>query len=319
MKNSEKLYWLEYTDCGPLIITKPFEVVGFKVKDMGWHPDFPNVLMEDILPEIKTWRPSIIVFWMAKGYWEPFTGEEPNEWITACQIIREHPHLQHTKIMAFLGFEESAPEQEDVWRQRYDFYTTGPLKVIEHAKVAKQLVGEELKGFEGVNYYLLTRNGSWKIQGYLLNEQRDRDALQPDAEGQFARIPRTRLLTTDQQGSHAWIIDGVRTETLTYIVYIIKALQVWQEEELNAVEIKRLSTLAGMAQPGNQLLIGANDILLQTGPKTVGRVLEQAQQAGGWQVFINEHLWFENIPNPLFEEVVYEGVKYERWQYPIAM
>ncbi|MCD4738475.1 MAG: hypothetical protein K8R89_04370, partial [Anaerolineae bacterium] len=79
MKKNKKLYWLEYTDCGPLIVTKPFELVDFEVKDMGWSPDFPNTLIEDILPEIETWRPDIVVFWMAMGYWKPFAGEEPRE------------------------------------------------------------------------------------------------------------------------------------------------------------------------------------------------------------------------------------------------
>lgn len=319
MKKNKKLYWLEYTDCGPLIVTKPFELVDFEVKNMGWSPDFPNTLMEDILPEIETWRPDIVVFWMAMGYWKPFAEEEPREWIMACQAIRGHPHLQHTKIMAFLGLEKSTPEQEEVWRRRYDFYTLGPLRVIEHARVAKQLVGEELRGFEGVNHYLLTRNGTWKVQDYLLNERTNRDVLRPNAEGQFAKIPRTRLLTITPQGNYTWIVDGIQAETPTYIIYVIKALRAWREEGLNVAEMEWLSTLAVMTKPDHQLLIGANDKLLQAGPETVTRVLEETRQAGGWQVFINEHLWFENIPNPLFVEVVYEGIKYKHWEYPVKM
>jgi hypothetical protein len=64
----KKLLWLEYTDCGPLIATKPFEIVDFEVRALGWDPDSTDMLMQDILPEVEIWRPDILVFWMSMGY-----------------------------------------------------------------------------------------------------------------------------------------------------------------------------------------------------------------------------------------------------------
>jgi hypothetical protein len=73
--------------------------------------------------------------------------------------------------------------------------------------------------------------------------------------------------------------------------------------------MERLTYLAQQATPEHQLLIGANETLLQVEPEIIRRVLEQAQRAGGWRIFIIEHLWFEIVPNPDFDKVVYEGVQ----------
>lgn len=297
VRESKKLYWLEYTDAGPFIISTPFEAVGFHVRSNGWGPGYPDYLLKVILLEIETWRPDIIVFWMDRDpfrrNYEHFFTQEPTEWIAACRLIRENPKLRHTKIIALLGFKESSPEQEAAWRERYDFYARWPLRAIEHARIAKQLVGEEVKGFEGVNYHL-RRNGNWKIQDHLLMERLIQGQVQPDAVGQFSSRPHTRLLATDLQGNYEWIVDGIKSETPTHIVYVIRSLREWQQG-LSTSEIARLTALAEMSTPDCQLLIGANDILLQTETEIVVRILEQTRQAGGWQVFINEHLWFEGL------------------------
>lgn len=304
MKASKKLYWLEYSDAGPLRIGPLFaSAVGFNVRFNSWNPDYPNMLMENIFPDIETWQPDIVAFWML-GMTQL---DEPAEWITACQFIRNHPNLQHAKIMAFLKLDKSTPEQETIWHQRYDFYTRLPLRVITHARVAKQLVGEEIKGFEGVNYYL-TLHGEWKIQNYLLDEQASKNELRPDVEGQFDTMPITRLLTTNKKNGYAWLANSIQAKTPTYLVYVIKELSAWQKG-LDQAERERLVALAKMATPNYQLLIGANDTLLQAGLPAIARMLEQAQRAGGWQVFINEHLWFESIPGSEFTKVVYEGDK----------
>ncbi len=167
------------------------------------------------------------------------------------------------------------------------------MRCIEHARVAKRLIGEEIKGFEGVNYHL-RHNGNWKIQDYLLNTKLSKDEVQPDAVGQFAQKPNTRLLATNTQDGYIWIADSIQSRTPTYIVYIIKSFQAWKEG-LSKSEFERLRLLTEKNPSDHQFLIGANDTLLQAGGETVVQVLEQAQKAGGWQVFINEHLWFEGL------------------------
>lgn len=323
MGQNKKLYWLEYTICGrfcsPILMKQPFEVVGFQTKWSSWYPDIPDVLAAEILPEIETWQPDIILFWMGPAYSKPLVGEEPPEWTATCHHIRENLNLQHTRIMAFLGFEESTLEQERAWRKQYDFHTTNHLRVIEHARIAKRLIGEEVRGFEGVNYYLVNRNGNWNIQDYLLDEEAVRDESQPDAEGEFDRVPATRLLATTSSSDYAWVANGIRAGTPTHIVYLTKSLRAWREGKLNIAEMKRLSTLASRAESGYQLLIGANETLLQAGSDGVVEVLKQAQHVGGWQVFINEHMWFEGMPGTLFNEIVYEGIKYKHWEYPFKM
>lgn len=292
MEQPRKLYWLEYTDAGPLIIRTPFEAVGFEVQANGWGPTDPERLGKVIFPKLEDYRPDLIILWMSRGYYKHFT-QEPTEWVTTCRRIREHPKLQHTKFMVFLAVKGITPEKEAIWSKRYDFYTHGPVRCIEHARAAKRLIGEEIKGFEGVNYHL-RHNGNWKIQDYFLNTKLSKDEVQPDAVGQFAQKPDTRLLATNTQDGYIWIADSIQSRAPTYIVYIIKSSKAWKEG-LSKSEFERLRLLTEKNPSSHQFLIGANDTLLQAGGETVVQVLEQAQKAGGWQVFINEHLWFEGL------------------------
>lgn len=307
MQNLKKLFWLEHSPLGgPLIITPPFEAVGFDAKENGfWQPNYPNVFTDRIFPRIEIAQPDLIVFLMMGK-----DTEEPSEWIRACQLIRENLKLKHTKIMAILGSGEITPKQKTVWSQQYDFFTTLPFKVIEYARIAKQLVGEQIKGFEGINYYLSLggrfSNGNWSLQDYLVNDQADKDELKPEAEGQFAYVPRTRLLTIDNQGKHTWQVNSIQAKVPTYLVYLIKSLSIWREG-LSTSEMERLVYLAQQATPEHQLLIGANETLLQAESEAIRQVVEQAQQAGGWRIFIIEHMWFEIVPNQNFDKVVYEG------------
>ena len=321
MEQNKKLFWLEYTICGrfcsPLLMTQPFEVIGFQSRWNSWYPGIPEALEEEILPEIEVWRPDIVLFWMGPAYSKPLIGEEPREWVVACDRIRKSGRFRHTRLMAFLGFEHRTMEQEAVWRMRYDLYTTGHLRIIEHGRVAKRLVGEKVQGFEGVNYYL-NHNGHWEIYLYLLGEKTPRKARQPDAMGEFAHSPRTRVLTVSPDNGYEWVADGMLAETPTSIVYIVKSPEDWQRDQLSAVERERLNTLADDVGPGHQLLVGANEALLEMEIDSVAEVLRQVTGAGGWQVFINEHMWFEKMPGMLFNEIVYEGKRYTRWEYPFV-
>ena len=313
MKKCKKLYWLEYTDCGPLVVTRPFEAVGFETKYCDWGPADPDALVKQVLPELESWHPDVVAFWMSGGYFTKFT-EEPREWLDACRFIREHRELWNTKIMAFFGF-NGTREQESAWRERYDFHTKWPLRVIEHARTAKRLVGEEVKGFEGVNYYLL-HHGNWNLQEHFTENQVIKGQMYPGAKGQFAKTPVTRLLAYSGQEEYGWIVDSIRVEMPTRIVYIVKDKQAWQGG-LNAREVACLATLAEASGFVHQFLIGVNEALLRTDPSTVIRVIKQAQQAGGWQVFVNEHLWFEGVLSGVqgIEEILYEG----KSAWPIAL
>ncbi len=306
MKEPNKLYWLEYSTLGgPLIITKPFEVVGFETKEDSWEPSYPDRLTERIFSDIEIYQPNVIVFFKSPE----IRTEEPPEWITVCQRIRENPNLQHTRIIAILGRGEITPKQTAIWNQRYDFYTRLPFRVIELARVAKQFVGEQIKGFEGINYYLSSGrrpNGSWTVQSYLVNELVPKDDLQPDVKGQFARPPRTRLLVVDEQGKYNWKADSIQIETPTYLIYLVKSLPAWQNG-LDSLDRKKLIRLAQQATSAHQLLIGVNETLLEIEPEIVVQILKQAEESGGWQLFINEHMWFEIVASDQDFRAVYEG------------
>ncbi len=188
-------------------------------------------------------------------------------------------------------------------------------------RIAKRLVGEELGGFEGVNYYLLKCNGSWTIRDSVLQGQTMAPIPQADVRGTFARPPKARLLAGASQGGYRWIENGIQAMTPTDIVYVIKSLEDWQQEGLSAMEVERLSAIAGMAISNSQLLVGANIGLLEAGSDVVQRVLEQAQEAGGWRVFVNEHMWFEIMPLPVgsFSLIVYGEAQPELGGYPFTI
>lgn len=293
MKAAKRLYWLEYTDIGDLMPTRVFQAVGFETQHNSWNSVFPERLRERILPEIEAWRPDVIALWIHSGNIWP-GGIEPPEWVMLCQYLRQHPVLHTTKLMAFIGLEASTFEQRQLWQQRYDFYTLWPMRIIEHATIARQLVGEPLQGFEGVNYTLQLDYGPWKFQNALLMEQSDQEHPRPNAEGRFSTSPVTRLLTTETATGYGWDPEPIKVQTPTSIVYIIKGAPTWRAG-LSASECGRLAQLAATVSPGQQLLVGANSALLQTDASAVVQVIQQAAQAGGWRVFINEHLWFEGV------------------------
>lgn len=310
-KLKKKLYWLEHSSMGgPLAPVMIFDAVGFEVGEIGFWATYDDSkrFTENTLRRLEVYQPDLVVFLTLPS--QVSTVNEPPEWIKIRKHIRTSSNLQHTKIMALFGVDEIISEDEEIWKQEYDFFTKLPFRVIEYARIAKQLMGEQIEGFEGINYYLSlggqSANGNWLLQDYLVNDKADKDESKPEAEGQFAYVPRTRLLRVDDQGKYTWQADGIQAKIPTYLVYLIKSLSIWREG-LSISEMERLTYLAQQATPEHQLLIGANETLLQVEPEIIRTVLEQAQQAGGWRIFIIEHLWFEIVPNPDFDKVVYEG------------
>lgn len=296
MREFKKLLWLECVNGNEgtplMLLASYFRAAGFNIRSDYWVL-YSGSLKRRIFSEVESWRPDIICVLFSKHI-----EKEPNDWVEFCQRIRNHPNLQHIKFMAFLYPHDVTPQQEAIRRQQYDFYTYN-VKIFEDlelARITKQLVGEKLRGFEGVNFYLnkIDFKGSWKMQDYLQDDESNIEESLPDAEGQFAQQPRTRLIITTEQSSYSWNITGIKAGTLTYIVYLIKELQEWQAG-LTDSEKSRLAQLAQMSTSQQQLLIGANDLLLQSGLTSIIQVIEQAQQAGGWQIFINEHLWREGL------------------------
>jgi hypothetical protein len=315
MGERKKLFLLDYDAMAPCLAGSPFEAMGFETEYyvlVAFAPDanFLHEMWEKFFSRIEEQQPDVVALFLCPGYRRKHPKvEEPQEWRIVCQRIRENPRLQHTKIVAFLGpYVRSSKQRKEDWDKRYDFYTQGPLRVVEHARIIRGLVGEEVKGFEGV-IFCAQKRGDWKIQEHFLNEQVERETLQPDAMGRFShfRLGKTRLLAHGQDGDYAWG-DRIRTATYTYIVIAIKSLEGWQEESLSPIEVERLAYLASQAPPDCQLLIGANDVLLKADPKVVNQVLEQAWQAGGWRVFINEHLWFDGFcrSEEDFDAMVYQ-------------
>lgn len=297
----KRLYYLEYTDMVFYYLPDPFQLVGFECKGNYWKPEMPERLVEHVLPDLENWQPDII-FWRLRPVVNSDLIKEPEEWLAFCQHLRDHPSLQHAKIMAlFSGTLRPPSALEAEWSQRYDYYDLGPLRAIRHARMAKQLVGQPVKGVEVVNSNYLPRNGTWKIH-----------KLQNEVEGEFDKPPLTRLLTLDIQDSPVWIRNGIQAGRPTYIVYIVKDRSAWQGA-LDPAEIERLARLANLCRPGDQLLVGMNETVLQIKPNVLKRVLEQVQGAGGWQIFLIEHMWFECFwtlrPSEIFERIVYHGAE----------
>ncbi|MBN1993312.1 MAG: hypothetical protein JW953_11485 [Anaerolineae bacterium] len=321
VKKQKRLFLLEYCDLGHRIETGIFETVGFEVEWDVWNRHVSgNEFLEIVLPRIEKWRPDVIVFYFSMSYYSTSLEEEPQEWIEACKHIRVNPNLQHTKIAAFLGPQTNTSLQRTTWSKRYDFYTHDPLRVVEHVRIIKHLVGEDIRGFEGVNGYLLER-GDWKIQPYFLGQPCKKNKSQPDAEGNFLeQYPvMTHLLTVSQEGKYVWG-EPIQSGISTCIVYAIRSLEVWQEEGLSIEEIERLTILADKSPSDCQLLIGVNDLFLKIEPKVITQILTQVQQVGGWQVFINEHLWFERFCFPhLFEAIVYQKANFGFFKAPYVL
>lgn len=319
MKTHKKLIQIEcsaYLD--PPIAGRLFESVGFEVKWDRWGIlTSPDVFLEKYPAWFESEKPDVIVFVLGTAFYIEPPTPEPAEWIEACQRIRNNPDLQHTKIAGFLG--PQANVQHQVWQKRYDFYSLDPIRAIEHACAIKRLVGEEVTGLEGVIFFLLYA-GKWELQPHLQNPRGSRDEFRPDAEGQFdARSRKTRLLTLDSQCKHIWG-ESIRTGMPTYIVFVIKSPEQWEAEGLNDQETRRIVSLAAHVSSGSQLLLGVNNALLATSPSTIARVVQQARRAGGWQLFINEHLWFEGVCLPdRFESIVYEGIEFNYSYNPFVL
>jgi len=314
----KKLFWLEYTDCGPLIATLPFAAVGFEIRDWGWHPDFPETLLNEIFPVVKAWQPDIIVFWLAPGYWKSLDAQEPDEWIKFCEIIRTDPSTKHIKIMGFLGSNLVSAAQEQTWNNRYDFWTSGPLKVVEHAMQAQYLTGNKLNGYEGASYYLLT-NGAWKIQENVFGKAPHSETFFSKADGAFAMLPKTRILDEISPAGPIWISNGIKPHIPTTIIFCYKVLPFPGTEYFNADELKSLSEFASNANHSQQLLFGIGRNLLEQNPEITQNVLKQVRQAGDWQVFISEHMWFEIMPGPGFDDILYNHVQFKHWEYPFTV
>jgi len=320
MTSAKKLYWLEYTSVGPLLPLSPFQAIGFEVEESSWTPQDTEQLMHYVVPQIKAWRPDILAFVIS--YIQPTPASEPAEWLTACQLLRADPNLQHMKLMAFLIYDQITPEQEAIWRQRYDYFTNWPpLKGIEHGKVAKELAGEAVIGYEGANWYL-NHTGSWTIQDVLLGQVEAKGNLSPNAEGKFSYPSSTRLLSFDiATKRYGWLKEKIKTDWPTAIVYVMKDLPTWQKG-LSQAEMSQLAALAQTMPPTHQRLIGANETLLQADPAVIRTILQQAEQAGGWQVFLIEHLWLEGAIGykPTFRELVYgQSFSGERMRWPISI
>ncbi|MBE7471975.1 MAG: hypothetical protein DPW09_38450 [Anaerolineae bacterium] len=308
----KRLYYLEYTDWVPYYLPHPFEAVGFECRGSWWEPKDPDRLIRVVLPGLEQWEPDII-FWRFRPMYNPDLAEEPEEWLTFCQHLHHHPVLHRTKIMAiFSGPYKPNSVIKDEWSQRYDFYDRGPFRIIKHAKIAKNLVGEWLKGFEVINKDYLPKNGRWTIHSSLEVEQTIRSGLRPDAEGQFIRPPLTRILAINHQDNFVWIKGAILAEQPTQIVYITKDLSAWSGG-LNGEDKERLMGLARIAIPNSQLLLGVDEALVQSKPNIARQVLEQVQDIGGWQIFVVEHMWFEGLRERIspekFEQIVYEGIE----------
>jgi hypothetical protein len=298
----KKLYWLEYADLGFLGAVEPFKAIGFQTQAGGWTPHAPDVLMKRVFPKIIEWKPSII-FLAVLPTEEQYSMAGLSSWLELRQRMLLDTALRHVKVMLMLNQDVLSIEQELQWKVTGDLFVPHrPFRCIKYAKAAMRLVGEEPSDIAGVNYYL-SHNGEWQI---YQEESRKANLISPDAEGQFARPSLTRILAAASSHGFTWVANGIQPHRLTYIVYVVKSAQEWGQG-LGDTVAQRLSTLAHKAAGNVQLLVGANDQLLQAGPNCVSRVVEQAHQMAGWRVFVNEHLWFEQMPNPRFEEIVYGG------------
>ncbi len=135
-----KLYWLECVDKGvPLLLTGLyFKDAGFEVRFDYWLAGHKEGIQK-IIADVELWQPDIVSCGIYSNHFS-----EPEEWIAACQYIREHPRLVHTKIMVFLPPQDSTPDQDALRRQRYDFYTYGytAFGSLEASKIAKKLIKE---------------------------------------------------------------------------------------------------------------------------------------------------------------------------------
>ncbi len=322
MEKEKKLFWIEYTDRGPLLLTRPFETARFNTQNYAWGPDFPNIPMNNILPKIKSWQPDILVFWLGLGYMRSAqTVVEPNEWIEFCEIIRTDPATQHIKIMAYLGAAKvNSSEQLKIWDKRYDFWSQDRLRVIEDSILARHLVGEKTMGFEGVNYYLENNNGSWVFSDNIFRKRFSFKKSFFGAEGEFARIPKTRLLAGIAETGPIWHQKSIQANTPTSIVYIHKdPTQKVENKYFGAGDLEQLSKFIHNLKSSRQLLIGVSQKLLQASSRLIQNSLDQAKAAGDWQIFINEHMWFETMPGPGFDDIVYNGKQFERWEYPFTI
>ncbi|CAG0936494.1 hypothetical protein TFLX_05370 [Thermoflexales bacterium] len=303
MLSAKKLYWLEYCNAGPLYLNKAFAAVGFQTEVNDWGPQVPRGLRDRCLPDLEKFQPDIIALWVGLGGNAlKALKNVPPEWMEVHGLIRQNPQLKHCKIMTFMRESAASQVREDEWKRTCDLYLVQPFRWIEHAKLAKRWVGEEPSDVAGVNYYL-SENGTWNIA--RLDAKHPSTQL-PDAAGQFDRVPMTRLLTAYEVDGPRWIRGGILPKRATYIVYVVKDLPSWTVG-LDPSEREWLKALSRQAPPDSQLLLGANDQILRTDRDSINRVIEQAQHSGGWQIFISEHMWFENVGIADFEKAVYES------------
>lgn len=271
-----------------MLLSTYFRAAGFETRMDYWIAG-DRTLIRRIFPEIRTWQPDVICV-----MFNSHITQEPDEWPRFYQLLQDDTELKHTKIMAFLPPASFVFKQEAIRNQWYDFYTSD-VKVFESldlAKTAKEFVGEKIRGFEGVNFFLkrIDHKGKWRLQGYLLDHKLSREELAPDVEGEFATTPGIRLLELSGLESFTWSIRDILVGVPTYIVYLIKELPEWSQGLTNS-DTERLTLLSQQNNLKYQLLVGANSLLLQSGQKNVVRILKQVQQTGDWRIFINEHLW----------------------------
>ncbi len=323
--NLPKLYALGYSDRTFQPFVSSFMAVGFELQISAWDNkrSVSSYSYNNVLAELESWQPDILFYWAVIGF-EPEWEVEPPEWLALLHEVRTRPTLQHIKVMAlFAHYYLEKNIVNPAWEDRYDFYAQGPLRVVNHTRKAKALVGQTILGFEGVLRYL-------KYLDESINEVNSRWIVHyphsvanslPDAEGQFEIPPLTQVLTIDEQGRTVWLKGGIQAERPIYIVFIVKEGS-GGEQGLDRSEGLRLLTLAKSAKardPNTQLLLGVNEPILQTSAEALLILRKQLYDVGGWQLFLNEHLWLEGeafvgielreIRKPVFERITMYGLE----------
>ena len=166
MKNSsKKLFWISYNTSGLFFVGGPnvsplfLESAGLETEIRFWMPEptedisYSRFVANEIFTGIEKWVPNIIaIAYDGNGATEDIT-DEPPILIDLCERIRNSAVLKGTKIIAFFRMQRILEEKEVEWRKRYDFYSLFPIKVIEHTKILKQLVGEELDNSDNIVEY----------------------------------------------------------------------------------------------------------------------------------------------------------------------
>jgi hypothetical protein len=174
-------------------------------------------------------------------------------------------------------------------------------KIIEHAKIAKQLAGKQPDDTEGATFYLSTHD-SWEIFENSTHEQKQSSMLLK-ASGKFINTPRIRLLGINTN-KYRWIKDGIKLNTPTKISYLTKDLSKWQYG-LSEEEMQGLNDLKNSRSSDCQLLLGVNSDFLDIEEPIMIRSIKQANDSG-WQIFIIELMWLANHWLATYDNLLYE-------------